>query len=148
MNSRRLAKISQAIREVVSTTILFELRDPRIQNVTVTAVETAEDLRSAKVKISVMGDEKAESLCLKGLNSSRGFLQSKIAKQIDTRYTPILSFEIDHGIKKSLEASRILREALGESTSDEAHDFDDDLDSDVENETASLKLHDPTDETD
>ena len=56
MSSRRVAKASQAIREVVSTTILFGLRDPRIKNVTVISAEAAEDLRTAKVYISVLGD--------------------------------------------------------------------------------------------
>ena len=49
-------------------------------------------------------------MCLNGLNRSAGFLQSKIAKRIDTRYTPRLTFELDEGVKKSLEMARILYE--------------------------------------
>lgn len=119
MNSRRTARIAQAILEQVSTTILFGLKDPRVKNVTVTGVEVSPDVRSAKVKVSVMGDETQQSLCLHGLNSARGYLQSKVGDRIQTRYTPILHFELDQGVKKSLEAARILREVLGSSPSTE-----------------------------
>lgn len=112
MTSRRTLKVAEAIRETVSTLVLFELRDPRVKNVTVLGVEASPDLRSAKVFVSVMGDEKAQSLAMHGLTSARGFLQSKIAERIDLRYTPILSFVLDQGIKKSIEAARILREVL------------------------------------
>lgn len=110
MSTRRVAKASQAIREAVSNAVLFELRDPRIKNVTVTAVEASGDLRTAKVYVSVMGDEGDESLCLHGLNSARGYIQSKVADRVQTRYTPVLTFVVDRGIKSSIEASRLLRE--------------------------------------
>lgn len=110
MTSRRLLKAAEAIREVVSMAILTELRDPRVQNVTVTSVEVAPDMRTAKVMVSVMGTEGQQHLCVAGLNRSAGFLQSKLAKRIDTRYTPRLTFELDTGVKKSLEMARILHQ--------------------------------------
>lgn len=110
--SRRTARIAEAIRETVSTTVLFELRDPRIKNVTVISVEVSPDIRSAKVYVSIMGDEKTQRLALHGLESARGFLQARVADRIETRYTPILKFVIDPGVKKSIEASRLLREVL------------------------------------
>jgi ribosome-binding factor A len=119
MSSRRTARVASVIREVVSTTILNELRDPRIKYVTVLGAEVSPDLRYAKIKISVMGSEKDEALTLHGLNSARGYLQSKVAERVKTRYTPELRFEIDHGVQKSFEATRILREVLPEDASDE-----------------------------
>jgi ribosome-binding factor A len=112
MTSRRLLKAAEAIREVVSMAILTELRDPRIANVTVTHVEMAADMRSAKVHVSVMGSESAQQLCLHGLESAAGFLQAKVGKRIDTRYTPRLHFVLDMGVKRSIEISRILRDVL------------------------------------
>lgn len=112
MSSRRTARVASVIREVVSTTILLELRDPRIKNVTVLGAEVSPDLRYAKVRISVMGTEKEAALTLHGLNSARGYIQSKVADRVKTRYTPELRFEIDSGVQKSAEASRILREVL------------------------------------
>lgn len=112
MTSRRLLKAAEAIREVVSTAILTELRDPRVRDVTVTGVEVAPDMRSAKVHVSIMGDEKKQNLSLIGLRNAAGFLQARINDRIDTRYTPRLVFEIDKGVKHSIEVARILREVL------------------------------------
>lgn len=92
--------------------ILTEVRDPRVKNVTVTMVELSPDMKSAKVHVSVMGDEKQAKLSLLGLQNSAGFLQSRIADRIETRYTPRLVFEIDKGVKNSLEVARILAEVL------------------------------------
>lgn len=112
MSSRRILKAAEAIREVVSMAILTEIRDPRVENVTVTYVEVAPDMRSAKVHVSIMGSESQQSLALHGLRSSAGFLQAKVAKRIDTRYTPRIQFVLDQGVKHSIEVSRMLAELL------------------------------------
>ena len=112
MSSRRVLKAAQAIREVVSMAIIADLKDPRIADVTVTFVEVAGDMRNAKVHVSVMGDETKQNLCLRGLQNSAGFLQSKIGKRIDTRYTPRLQFELDRGMQHSMIVTRILDEVL------------------------------------
>jgi len=112
MSSRRAQKVAEAIREVVSMAILAELQDPRIQDVTVTYVEVSGDLHHAKVHVSVMGDEKHQKLSLRGLESAAGFLQSKIARQIELRFTPRLKFVLDQGVKRSIEISQILQQVL------------------------------------
>jgi ribosome-binding factor A len=114
MTSRRVLKAAEAIREVVSMAILTDLRDPRIQGVTVTFVEVSPDMRVAKVHVSIMGTDTAQKLCLKGLQSSAGFLQLKIAKRIDTRYTPVIRFELDMGVKKSIAIAKMLTDVLPE----------------------------------
>jgi ribosome-binding factor A len=112
MTSRRAQKLAEAVREVVGMAILAEIKDPRVQGVTVTRVEMSGDLRYAKVHVSVMGNDTQQNLTLRGLQSAAGFLQSKIAKRIETRYTPRLEFHLDLGVKKSIEVARILREVL------------------------------------
>ena len=92
--------------------ILTELRDPRIQDVTVTFVEVSGDLRHAQVHVSVMGDEAKQKLTLYGLENASGFLQPRINDRIETRYTPKLKFVLDQGVKQSLEVARILDEVL------------------------------------
>ena len=132
MTSRRALKAAEAVREVVSMAILAELNDPRIRDVTVTHVEVSGDLRHAKVHVSVMGDDKRQQLSLKGLRSAAGFLQSKVAKRIETRYTPRIEFILDQGVKKSIEVARILHEVLppppseAEEPEDEEEESDDD----------------------
>lgn len=97
--------------------ILVDLRDPRIEGVTVTYVEVSPDMRQAKVHVSIMGDDKQQQLCLHGLRNSAGFLQGKISDRIDTRYTPRLRFELDEGVKKSLAISQMLHELLPDTNS-------------------------------
>lgn len=107
------------IREVVSSAILFELRDPRIKNVTILGADVSPDLRHAVVRISVMGDEKAAALTMHGLTSARGYLQSKVAEYVKSRYAPELRFVIDDGIKRAVETSAILRDVLPHDAEDE-----------------------------
>jgi ribosome-binding factor A len=114
MGNRRTAKVAEAIREVVSSSILFELRDPRIGHVTVLGVDVPKDLRTAKVRVSVMGSESQQRLTMSGLAAARGYLQGKVADRLALRFAPILQFEIDESVKRSAEASRILRELAAE----------------------------------
>ena len=116
MSSRRTQKAAQAIREVVSMAILADLNDPRVQDVTVTYVEVAADMRQAKVHVSVRGNETKQRLSLQGLRSAAGFLQAKLASRIETRYTPRLEFVLDLGVKKSIEMAQILERVLPEKT--------------------------------
>ena len=112
MSSRRVLKAAQAIREVVSMAIITDLKDPRVKDVTVTFVEVAADMRMAKVHVSVMGDETKQNLCLRGLQSSVGYLQKKVGNRIDTRYTPRLQFQLDKGLQNAMSVTRILEEVL------------------------------------
>ena len=114
MNTRRVAKAAEAIRESVSMTILVGLRDPRVKNVTVLRAEVSGDLRAAKIFVSVMGDAKAQSLTMHGLESARGFIQSKVADRLQTKNTPVLKFVLDPGVKFSAETSQTLREVMFE----------------------------------
>lgn len=125
MNTRRTAKVAAAVREVVSSVILLELRDPRVKQVTVLRTEVAEDLRTAKVFVSVLGDDAEQRLAMYGLNSARGFIQSKIADELQLRLTPVLTFVLDQGVKKSIEVSRALRALQPDEAPAESPDADD-----------------------
>ncbi|MGC6446918.1 MAG: 30S ribosome-binding factor RbfA [Rubripirellula sp.] len=124
MSSRRLLKAGEAIREVVASSILTELRDPRVRDVTVVGVKVSPDMREAKVSVSVMGDEAQQQLSLRGLQNAAGFLQSKIASRIDTRHTPRLQFVIDKGVQHSLLVGEILEKIKQEKASDSKEDAD------------------------
>jgi ribosome-binding factor A len=125
MSSRRSLKAAAAVRQVVSMAILTDLKDPRVRDVTVTHVEMTPDMREAKVYVSIMGDATRQDLSLRGLQNARGFLQSKIAERIETRYTPRLRFIVDMGVKRSIEIAEILDRVLTEGKpSGEAPDAD------------------------
>ena len=112
MPSHRSLRVAEAIREVVSSAILFEVSDPRVAGITVLRSEVSGDLRSATVFVSIMGTEAEQKLAMKGLQSASGFLQAKVAARLQTRTTPHLSFKQDVGIKRSIEMSKLIDEAL------------------------------------
>lgn len=115
MKTHRLARVAEVIREVASTTILFELQDPRVKGVTVTRAEVSADLQHAKVYVSLMGSDKEQESCMHGLKHAAGFVQSKLGAQLKTRFTPTIRFVLDEGVKKSIEVSRLINEALAQS---------------------------------
>lgn len=115
MKPHRVARVSEVVREVASETILFDVRDPRIRGVTVTRAEVSADLQHAKVYVSLMGSPKEQKLCLHGLQHAAGYIQSKLASRLQTRYTPVITFVVDEGVKKSIEVSRLINEALAQS---------------------------------
>lgn len=115
MASRRVARVSEAIRETVAETILLGLRDPRIRNVTVLRAEVTGDLQHAKVYVSVMGPAKVKALAMQGLQAARGYIQAKVSNRLQTKVTPILRFELDEvGAANAAEAARILQELEAE----------------------------------
>ena len=113
MKTHRLARVAEAVREVASETILFELRDPRVKGVTVTRAEISGDLQHAKVYVSLMGSPAEQKLTMHGLRHAAGYVQSKLASRLQTRFTPTVRFIEDEGVKKSIEMTRLLNEALG-----------------------------------
>jgi ribosome-binding factor A len=115
MKGHRLARVAEVVREVASETILFELQDPRVKNVTVTRAEVSADLQHAKVYVSIMGTDKEQDLCMHGLRHSAGFVQSKLGSRLKTRFTPSIRFVKDEGVKKSIEVTRLINEALSQS---------------------------------
>jgi ribosome-binding factor A len=115
MKTHRLARVAEAVREVASETILYELRDPRVKMVTVTRAEVSGDLQHAKVFVSVMGSPSEQKLTMHGLKHAAGFIQSKLAQRLQTRFTPVLHFVLDQGVKHSIEMTRLINEALAES---------------------------------
>ncbi|HEY1375731.1 MAG TPA: 30S ribosome-binding factor RbfA [Gemmataceae bacterium] len=114
MKRHRLERVAEVVREVAASTILFDLRDPRVKMVTVTRAEVSADLQHAKVYVSVMGSERQQQLALHGLQHAAGFVQAKLADRLQTRFTPVLTFVLDKGVKNALEVSRLIREARAE----------------------------------
>ena len=108
MPSGRMRRVNEVIREVLGAAIATDLKDPRIGFVTVTSVETSPDLRSARVYVSVLGNEEERAASLEGLESSHGFLQSKIGQQLRMKRTPTLTFHYDESIEQGVRVSKLL----------------------------------------
>ena len=114
MPSHRGLRMAEAIREVVSQAILFQVSDPRVSGVTVLNVEVSGDLRNATVFVSIMGTAAEVENAMNGLKSATGFIQSLVAARLQTRFTPVLAFKRDVGIKKSVEMSKLIEETLAQ----------------------------------
>src|SRR5689334_23894528 len=103
----RMRRVNESIRQVLSEGV-GQLKDPRIGFVTVTGVETSPDLRHAHVYVSVLGNDEEKSAALEGLNSSAGFLQSKVGQELRMKRTPTLEFQYDDSIDRGMRISELL----------------------------------------
>ena len=110
MAGARMRRINEVLREVVGAAISSDSSDPRIGFVTVTSVETSPDLRTAKVFVSVLGDEEEREATLDGLRSSHGVIQSRIAAETRMKRTPTLTFHYDDTIEQGVRISQLLDE--------------------------------------
>ncbi len=103
-----MRQIDEVMRKVISSAIVSELEDPRIGFVTVTGVDTSPDLRSARVYVSVLGDEKERADTLAGLASSHGKLQAAISREVRIKHTPTLKFHYDESPERGVRLAQLL----------------------------------------
>lgn len=110
MPADRMRRVNEAMKEVLSTHIAGDLRDPRIGFVTVTSVETSPDLRRARVFVSVLGSEDERDRTLEGLAASHGYLQSQVATELRMKRTPVLEFVYDDSIDTGMRITGLLED--------------------------------------
>ena len=112
MTSDRMRRVDEAVREVLSDAITKDIKDPRVGFVTVTAVETAPDLRRARVFVSVLGDGGVRKRSLQGLRSAHGVLQRVVARELRLKHTPALEFVYDDTSDRGMRIAELIdREA-------------------------------------
>lgn len=110
-NSIKNTRINGEVLKELSNIIRGEIKDPRIHPMTsVVAVEVSPDLKTCKAYISVLGDEQAQKDTIKGLKSAEGFIRSKLAKNINLRNTPEITFVPDQSIEYGVNMSRLIDE--------------------------------------
>lgn len=121
-SSRRKDRLSHVIRDVVSDAIANHVDDPRVTRFTsVTRVELSADLHFADVYVSVMGTEAKGRTTLRGLDSARGMIQTRLARRLDIRQCPILRFHLDGGLKRAIQTYQEIR-AVSAGTAGPAED--------------------------
>ena len=103
-----MRRINEVMRKVIGGAIPRDLEDPRIGFVTVTAVDTTADLRTARVYVSVLGDDSEREATLAALRSSHGLLQAAVAREIRMKRTPTLTFHYDEGPERGVRLSQLL----------------------------------------
>ena len=112
-NSIKNTRINGEVQRVLAEIIRGEIKDPRISPLTsVVAVEVAPDLKSCKAWISVLGNEEARKDTYKGLKSAEGFIKSKLAKEINLRNTPAITFIMDQSIEYGVSMSKKIDDVM------------------------------------
>ena len=109
MQGKRLDRVNQLIKEEVSTLLQRELKDPRLGFVTVTEVDTAKDLRQAKVFVSVLGGDEQWKASIAALTSARGFIRNWLRQHLDLRVTPELVFRPDRSMEHAARIQALLK---------------------------------------
>ena len=123
-NSVKNTRINGEVQRELAEIIRGGIKDPRIAPMTsVVAVEVAPDLKSCKAWVSVLGDEKAQADTLAGLRSAEGFIRGRLAKTINLRNTPQITFIMDQSIAYGVTMSKRIEEVVAtdrkESEADE-----------------------------
>ena len=95
----RMDKINQRIKREIGDIVLKELKDPRLEFVTVTQVEVTRDLQHAKVYFSVLGKPEQVEKARTGLLSARGFVRKLIGQRVRMRHTPDIEFILDQSLE-------------------------------------------------
>lgn len=110
-NSLKNTRINGEVQKVLADVIRGEIKDPRISPLTsVVAVEVSPDLKTCKAWISVLGDETVQKDTLAGLKSAEGFIKNRIAKTINLRNTPEITFIMDQSIAYGVSMSKMIDE--------------------------------------
>ncbi len=111
--TRRLDRVNALLREEIGQIISERLNDPRLSVVvSVTQVTTTSDLKSAKVYVSVLGNEEEKQLTIQALTSGSGFLHKELRKIIELRHIPELTFLLDDSIEKSESLFKLISQGL------------------------------------
>ena len=114
-NSVKNTRINGEVQRVLAEIIRGEIKDPRISPWTsVVAVEVAPDLKTCKAWISVLGDEEARSNTLQGLKSAEGFIRRQLARIVNLRNTPEITFVMDQSIEYGVNMSRRIDEVIAQ----------------------------------
>lgn len=118
----RIDRVNQAVKREVSSIIHSELKDPRLEFVTILQVEVSRDLQHARIFFSVLGDDKKADSAQQGLESAQGFIRKLIGQRVRMRYTPEIEFIFDRSVEYSVRIEEALEELKNEPNRDHRGD--------------------------
>ena len=110
--NNRLGRIDEEYRKEISQILSYELKNPNVTGlISVTKVKVTNDLKYAKVYVSILNSKNVKDT-LAGLKKSSGYIRSELAKRVNLRNTPELIFELDDSIEYGTKIDAILKEKL------------------------------------
>lgn len=110
LSYKRAERVGDQIRIEIADILARRIRDPRIGFVTVTAVEVTDDLRHAKIFISLLNGKAQQSKTLQGLSKASGFIRTELGKRLRLKFLPELSFHLDQSGQKAAHILKLLEE--------------------------------------
>lgn len=124
MNEKRVNRISEEVKKIISELLYNGLKDPRISPMTsITRVEVTRDLRYAKIYVSILGNKEEKENSIEGLNSAKGFIRKEIGNKIDIRYIPEPIFILDESIEEGIRMSKLIEDVNKNiDNKDESHE--------------------------
>ena len=123
---RRSKRICESIKKEISSVIVNELDDPRISFVTVSNVKLTSDLKRAKIYVSILGNNTTQETTMYGLRNARKFIQGQVARRLNIKYMPIISFHVDDSLKKMTHIDNLIAGIDDEADVDSDNMVDDD----------------------
>ena len=107
----RVERVAELLRQEISQMMLVDMKDPRVRMASVSAVRLSRDLRSARVLVSALGDERERHGVVSALRHAEGYLRGQLGERLENLKTaPKLRFELDESIAYSVHISNVLRE--------------------------------------
>ena len=108
---RRIDRINELLRQEISQLLARQIKDPRLNGViSITQVKTTNDLRNARVSISVMGDPTAKQNALEGIQSAATYLRRELRDRLAMKYVPFLSFAVDNTLDEADHLNQIMNQ--------------------------------------
>ena len=112
-NSIKNTRINAEVQRELSSILRSEIKDPRIGTMTsVTGAQVAPDLKTCRVYISVLGDERVKEETILGLKSAEGYIRRMLARNLNLRNTPELTFVLDQSIEYGVHMSKLIDEVV------------------------------------
>ena len=111
-NQARLGRIEEEYKKELSQIVGYELKNPNVTGlISVTKVKVSNDLKYAKVYVSILNAKNLKDT-LAGLKKSSGFIRSELARRVNLRNTPELVFELDDSLEYGAKIDTILKEIM------------------------------------
>ena len=110
MEYQRSDRVGDLILEVIAELLRKDIRDPRVQAVTLTGVKVSKDLRNARVYFNILGGQDSRTNAAAGLQSASGFIRSKVGKQLNLRFVPAIEFTYDDSEDEAQRIDELLKQ--------------------------------------
>jgi len=108
MTTRRVSRVRDMVREEISRLLLYKIKDPRLDSVSVTRVSLTPDLKQAVVYYSVFDDNIDREEVQRGLEKASGFFRREFGRKVRLKFVPKINFEFDRSLEYAQDMDRLL----------------------------------------